>query len=542
VATCRGTVFRLVLAGLILESGCASTPLEQVPAPSGKVLLVALDGATWDVIDPLMAEGKLPSFAALCARGTRGPLTSMDGVSPTLFTTIATGKTPEQHGVLRFLKKDQQPYTNADRRVRALWNIVSERGGTANVVGWFTTWPADVVRGSFISDRCEGPLPGGASPPSLDLLLERTGSAFPEEAALRETERLYGPAIPRGSASHAEEREYANFESSLVSYYRTDRLRLTWAETILREAPADFNAVFFKGIDSVSHLGWIYADTRQSLPRFRPRAEASARYGQTIARYYAFVDEALGRLLAAAPPDTDVVVVSDHGFGPNVDEPGDVVYVLNPLLARAGLIVTDAAGRPDPDRSLLFDPTAYWNEHWPSRKLRLNDDAPESRAPEGVLARLRALRAPGGLPVFEEVRLGEPGQIVVDLDPRLAKLADRPEGAGLVERRLGHSGTHRPQGIVLLAGPHVRRGAPLRPADLYDVAPTVLRLLGLPAAMDMRGRALDEALRPEALGVALPPVASYESKAPLRHLTAAPLHKALDDEFRDRLRSLGYIR
>jgi predicted AlkP superfamily phosphohydrolase/phosphomutase len=183
--------------------------------------VIALDGATWDRIDPLIARGRLPHLAKLCQEGARGALTSIDGVSPTLFTTIATGKTPEQHGILRFVKEGNEPFTSADRKVRALWNVVSERGGTANVVGWFTTWPAEEVNGAFISDRCEGPLPGGAFPGELDTLLASTGRALPPGEAARLSERLYGPSIPAGEVSSDVLRDYASFEASIVDYFRT---------------------------------------------------------------------------------------------------------------------------------------------------------------------------------------------------------------------------------------------------------------------------------------------------------------------------------
>src|SRR6185369_9841058 len=123
----------------------------------------------------------------------------------------------------------------------------------------------------------------------------------------------------------------------------------------------------------------------------------------------------------------------------------------------------------------------------------------------------------------------------------LKQLHGQADGAGIVSCRLGHTGGHRPQGIVLLAGPDVRPGARLDKADLYDVAPTVLRLLRLPRARDMRGRILESALRLDTLGPEIPPVRSYETSAAIRRVKTAPMPTSLDDEFRNRLRTLGYI-
>lgn len=524
----------------ILVLSCGNQ-LEEVPPPTGRVLLIALDGATWDRIDPLIAQGRMPNFAKLTERGARGVLTSMIGVSPTLFTTIATGKTPEQHGILRFVKEGNVPFTNEDRKTRALWNVVSERGGTVNVVGWFTTWPADEVNGAFISDRCEGVLPGGVFPHQLSTLLESTSRALPREDARRMAQRLYGPVLPPGEVSADVQRDYVNLENEILDYFRTDVLRLEWAENLLRTRPAHLNAVFFKGIDPLSHQAWIFSQPEEFLPIDRPKTGAIARYGDAIDRYYVFIDEAIGRLIAAAPPDTDVVIVSDHGFGPKKDATSGPVYRLNPLLARAGFIVTDAAGHPDEERSLLFDPTPHWQEWRTDRKLRLSPRLPEGQDPSAIAARLRALSTPGGVPIFSQVEPSDPEGIAVVLEPRLAQLQDRGDGAGIVRRKLGHSGGHRFEGVVLLAGPHVRPGARLNKADLYDVAPTALRLLRLPQARDMRGHVLESALLLDALGPDARPVKSYETTAAIRRVESAPMPKPLDDEFRDRLRSLGYI-
>ncbi len=526
-----------VLTAILLLS-CGNS-LDHVPRPSGKVLLIALDGATWDRIDPLIARGRLPHLAKLCREGARGVLTSIDGVSPTLFTTIATGKTPEQHGILRFVKEGNVPFTSADRKVRALWNVVSERGGTVNVVGWFTTWPAEEVNGAFISDRCEGPLPGGAFPSELDTLLASTSRALPPGEAARLAERLYGSPLPAEEAS-SDVRDHASFEASIVDYFRTDLLRLEWAETLLRRQPADFNAVFFKGIDPISHQAWIFSEPQAFLQRCRPTAGALARYGDAIDRYYVFMDEAIGRLATAAPPGTHLVIMSDHGFGPTRDEAGAPVYRLNPLLARAGFILTDAAGHPDEERSLLIDPTPIWSEWRTDRTLRLNPHLPESQHVDAVVGRLRGLSTPGGVPIFSQVAPAGPAKIAVVLEPLLKQLQGQADGAGIVSWRLGHTGGHRPEGILLLAGPDVRPGTRLDKADLYDIAPTVLRLLRLPRARDMRGHVLESALL-DTLGPEMPPVKSYETKAVIRRVKTAPMPTSLDDEFRNRLRTLGYI-
>src|ERR1700752_364846 len=136
----------LLLACAGMVPSCSNAPA----APRGKVLVIALDGATWRLIDPLIAQGRMPNLAKLRESGAYGPLESFEPtLSPVIFTTIATGRKPEDHGILRFVRKDKQghevSFTNADRRVRAVWNILDDLGAKSTVVGWFTSWPADVL-------------------------------------------------------------------------------------------------------------------------------------------------------------------------------------------------------------------------------------------------------------------------------------------------------------------------------------------------------------------------------------------------------------
>jgi predicted AlkP superfamily phosphohydrolase/phosphomutase len=96
-----------------------------------KVILIGLDGATWEVIEPLRAAGKLPAFDRLVREGASGVALSIREPHPyesaALWTTVATGLHPEAHGILANAMGDLAPTSNM-RRVKALWNIASEHG------------------------------------------------------------------------------------------------------------------------------------------------------------------------------------------------------------------------------------------------------------------------------------------------------------------------------------------------------------------------------------------------------------------------------
>ena len=125
-----------------------------------RVLALGLDGADWRNALPLLRQGKLPVLAALRRAGVSGTmLTNPDyRWSPVLWTTVATGKLPQQHGVGGFMVLDADagkaiPTPSTQRRCRALWNLFTERNRTVGFVGWWVTWPAEKVNGFMVSDH-----------------------------------------------------------------------------------------------------------------------------------------------------------------------------------------------------------------------------------------------------------------------------------------------------------------------------------------------------------------------------------------------------
>ena len=143
----------LALAVALAIAGCGRD------SANGRVIVLGLDGMDPRVVDLLMSEGKLPHFARLRQDGAYGRLLSSKPLlSPVVWTTIATGKTPEQHGIGHFAAIDdktgeQLPVTSGMRRAQALWNILSDKQRTVATVGWWATWPPENVNGDVVSDH-----------------------------------------------------------------------------------------------------------------------------------------------------------------------------------------------------------------------------------------------------------------------------------------------------------------------------------------------------------------------------------------------------
>ena len=121
--------------------------------PKPKVLLIGWDAADWDVINPLMESGQMPSLKKLVEQGMSGKLATLEPVfSPMLWSSIATGKLADKHGVLGFTEPDYstgsvRPVSNHSRKTAAIWNILSQQNLKTNVVGWWPSHPAEELNG-----------------------------------------------------------------------------------------------------------------------------------------------------------------------------------------------------------------------------------------------------------------------------------------------------------------------------------------------------------------------------------------------------------
>jgi len=292
-------------------------------------LIVGLDGADWQIIDPLIERGLLPNLEALRRRGAWGNIKALKPIlSPLLWTSVATGVTPDRHGILDFLVRDpgtgeKVPVSSRFRKVRALWNIFDEAGLTSDVVAWWATWPAEPINGHVISDRVsyslfhyEVPAAGaGATHPAgyFDRIrphLVSDDSITYEEVArfadITPEEFERARSLIDEDASAAYEHPINHLTKILAATRNYHRINLD----LLGNEQADLTAVYYQGIDEVCHRF-----THFMPPRLEGvAAEDVRRYGRVVEQFYVWQDRLLGELLEAVDRETAVVVLSDHGF------------------------------------------------------------------------------------------------------------------------------------------------------------------------------------------------------------------------------------
>ncbi len=360
-----------------------------------KLVIVGWDAADWKVIDPLMERGLMPSLRRLVDGGVRGDLGTLHPMlSPMLWTSIATGKTADKHGILNFVEPDPagpglRIACSTTRRTKALWNILTQSGLRTHVVSWYASHPAEPISGACVSNLFQegaGPTPqdawplapGSVQPPAW---ADRIGELrlHPGELSLGEL-GLLAPRLGEAAPDDRRPGLLAKLVAQCASVHNV--------ATGLLESPEPWDClmVYFEAIDVVGHHFMQYHPPRMAHV---PPADFDL-YSGAVSGIYRLQDQMLGRLMELAGPDATVIVLSDHGFHSDHLRP---------------------AAPPSPD-----DVHAAMDATW-----------------------------------------------------------------------------HRPLGMLAMAGPGLRRAERIYGANLLDIAPTALTLLGLPVGADMDGRVLVEA-------------------------------------------------
>jgi Type I phosphodiesterase / nucleotide pyrophosphatase len=304
---------------------------------SYRVVIAGFDGMDPEFLGYFLSQGKLPHFAKLMQEGAYAPChTFKPTKSVVLWTSVATGKRMEKHGIVdwQLLSKDGRKIlaSGQSRRTEALWNIASRNGKSAAIVNWWATWPAEAVEGAIVSNHfprsLHEPLEEATFPP--ELATELSGLGLPDRAAAEAA--LTEAGIPVYSREVAESvfRPNSQFRSrfqTAAGVFNDDAI----AERSLfhlmdTRGQASLSAVLFRTTDVYTHFLWRFIDRRVAEPVFRalreeeePLTEEIVRtmdeaYARVLEPVYVHEDKRLGRLMEKLAPDTVLIVVSDHGF------------------------------------------------------------------------------------------------------------------------------------------------------------------------------------------------------------------------------------
>lgn len=313
-----------LLAALVLAAGCAKREAERPP----RLLFFGVDAATWAVVTPMIQAGELPTLGRLVSEGSFGVLSAVEPIeSPPMWTTIATGVVPERHGIDGFLARvpgtDRTvPITSNLRRVKAFWNILSERGVSVGVVGWWPSWPSEPVNGFMVSDRAwplawsdRGVPLGTASGIIGEVEIpDFPGRTYPESlfddfrAHIVVEKDVTAVDLDRFFADSRYVEPVSDFYIRWV-YARDKTFADAGLDLFVRLKP-DVFVLYVNGTDVAQHYFW----DKQPQVGFEITARDARQYGRVIRSYYQYVDSVMASYIEAAGENVAVLVCSDHGF------------------------------------------------------------------------------------------------------------------------------------------------------------------------------------------------------------------------------------
>jgi predicted AlkP superfamily phosphohydrolase/phosphomutase len=297
-----------VLAVLALAAGEAQAGY----AP--RVILIGVDGADPEIVERMIGEGKLPTFARLKREGASGRLRSVEPLlSPIVWTSLATGRWPEDHGVFDFVEvgpdRKATPITSLRRKVPALWNVASRYGKTSGFIGWYASYPAEEVKGFIVSDRLAFHQVKSAR--------AAEGATYPTSLA-EDLKREFGepsPDLPATRARFAEAAAHPSADgekrlNELARVHATAELYRRITPSLAHRFEPGLLSVYFEVVDACEHLFMEDAPPKRTGVS---QSDSHAFFG-TVDRCYEYQDDLLADVLRLAGPDTVTVVVSDHGF------------------------------------------------------------------------------------------------------------------------------------------------------------------------------------------------------------------------------------
>lgn len=488
-----------------------------------RLIVLGWDSATWDVADELLDAGKLPVLGSLIERGFRAPLRSTwPPMTDSAWTCAFTGRNAGAHGIFGSWYRAPGRYecryfSSRDRRAPALWELTE---GLRHVV-WNVpmSFPPTEVEGAMVASYGAPPGARFCNPAELQ---ERLGDRWPLEDLL-------------DRAPHS---SLARFLDDLLRGLKAQAQALPW---IVRETSADCLVAVWPHIDRAQHFFWRRRNSDHEL-------------SDAVERVYVAMDEATGAVVEAFP-DSDVMVVSDHGAGPLKGDVNlgawlaagghatygpaprgrlvDLAWKMPPGVRRWGRRLAPGLAREAFSKTLTgqlgsFDWAAtdaflgFHSDLWLNLQGReLSGTVAPADAPE-LLAELKegllGLHDPRtGEPVFAaaheraEIFSGDCAEMAPDLmldswsaGYRVAPARERSDEfvippAPLAGVHEAWSADHRPLGIFVAAGPRIAGGRS-EELDLYDVCPTALALLGQPVPADLDGRAATETIDSAWLG------------------------------------------
>jgi len=319
------------------EDAMPRMPLEETPSDR-RLTIIGIESASLAYVLPAVAEGNLPNFARLIEGGASGTLRTLyPAESLAIWTSIATGKLPRQHGLKAFYRYrfpavathfsleprgidfslldrvgalERSAVTASRRRTQPFWSILSRFGVSVGLVRWWGSYPVDAIDGFMVSEyfhrqvreRFDPPLPALTYPADLAARLEPL--VIPPEDI---DDHTLGQFVDTSN----ELDDGFPWREELSRSLADDQTYQAIGTLLRKELDPDVYAVYFFGLDAVGHYF-----TRYHLPeRFGNVSDEEIRtYGRTVDAYYRYLDTILGGYIQSRRANETIVVLSGHGM------------------------------------------------------------------------------------------------------------------------------------------------------------------------------------------------------------------------------------
>jgi len=485
-----------------------------------RVLVIGLDGATWGLIKPWAEEGKLPTFKKLMENGTWGNLEST--IPPwtiPAWGSMSTGKNPKKLGFATFMVRDGYKFVPFFKYKwqKTIWDILSEYGHTVVVANLPNIQVAQKTNGCIVAGWLFLDENSLTYPPDLREELDKVCGGYEVDVVVSgfrtETKKDKAPTSNRKFLLKSRE--------ILEKHFRA-------FEYLLKHKEWDFAFLVFAEPDRVQHRFWENS--------------------KIIEETYEILDQKLNYIINnVIDDDTIVFLVSDHGFGPNTR-----VLNINEFLIKEGyltlksskgstrklnpyMIIRKLKLLPIARRVFKLLPSEIREKilgnlgpksiseveiDWENTKAYGYSSAGDiylnvkGRDPQGsvdpeeyetirdeIIKKLKSLKDPKtgeklNIQVFKREEIYDIGVQNENL-PDLVVLVNEDIngintniGIGEVVS-YGKGGNHRLHGIFLAYGPGIKKSQRVD-AKIYDIAPTIIHIFGLPIPNDMDGRVLME--------------------------------------------------
>lgn len=546
---------------------------------SRKIFVLGLDGGTLNLVEPWIKEGRLPNFAKLFKNGSYGILKStMQPLSPPAWASFQTGTNPGKHGVFDFYKLQLQKKfkyaTSKSIDGVPFWELLSERGRTVGLVNVPFTHPVKALNGYVIAGFPCYSNENLTYPSNLYKQIKSNVGMYKVDIDLNQKYR------------HILQHEHYIRELNETVDNRIRTLRY-----LLERQFCNVNVVVFTTPDRAQNVYWKFSDPQDT----RATHMEKQKYGNVILDIYQKIDQFLGYVQDQLCDNDAIVVLSDHGFGPMHDEVN-----LNRWLVDNGYLYPQRQKTFTVKTTLIKTlvksvmPKFLWSRFrkisqsarvvktanltdWSrSKAYTLGDFGNifvnlKGREPNGIVEPGQEYEA-----VCEDIitaltswRNSKTGNCMVKKAYKRKELYSGPhtkeapdiviewedykyhsfrtcdynkplftETATGYYRKVGWSGNHTPDGMVLIKGPGVKQGNRIGHASIMDIAPTLLYLAGESIPDHMDGKVIEEAFEAEHLKSNPPKRYTYVPTIKDKHID---YFKGDTSDVEEQLKALGYI-